>query len=121
MRTLGELVLFFVLVHAGLFFGGRAMLRSMRRKGQHRRACHGRSVWVWMMFGAWVGTVLAIPFGKDAPHALMMFGLLCGWAVGTLHGVAALIDFGVHALRHPPTRTPIDSHPLPLSTPAPPP
>jgi hypothetical protein len=73
-----------------ILLAGRTMLRSMTRKGQHRRAFHGWYVWVWMMGGV-AGGGLFVPWSgpmyRGAPIAM---GFLCGWLGGTLHGLGMM-------------------------------
>jgi uncharacterized membrane protein len=73
-----------------IFLSGRAMLRSMRRKGQHLRTFHGWYVWVWMMGGVAVGGLFipwSVPMYQGGP---LLMGFLSGWFGGTLHGLAVL-------------------------------
>jgi hypothetical protein len=83
-----------LIVVGSVFLIGRAMLRSMRRNGQYRRAYHGWFVWVWMLLGGLVG-MAAAPLVTMPQYAggVFGFGLLCGWAIGTAHGLVMLPFF----------------------------
>lgn len=74
-----------------VFLIGRAILKSMRAKGHHRRAFHGWFVWVWMTLGGFVGMAMA-PFLTLPQYAggVFGFGLLAGWSIGTVHGLIML-------------------------------
>jgi hypothetical protein len=79
--------------NAVIFFVGRAMLRSMKRKGFHRRAFHGWYVWVWMMGGV-MGGGLFLPWSSGpARGAPLGMGFLVGWLGGMLHGWGALVRY----------------------------
>ena len=77
--------------NAIIFFAGRAMLRSMKRKGYVRRAFHGWYVWVWMMGGVIVGGCLCAwqpaSYVNGGP---LLLGFLSGLFGGTIHGLGAL-------------------------------
>jgi hypothetical protein len=77
--------------NAIIFFAGRAMLRSMKQKGQFRRAFHGWYVWVWMMGGVIVGGCF-MPWNTSAyiRGGPLLLGLGTGWIGGTIHGLIAL-------------------------------
>lgn len=79
--------------NAIIFFAGRAMLRSMKRKGFHRRAFHGWYVWVWMMGGVAAGGCF-LPWNSSTLSqyrgAPLLMGFLTGWFGGTWHGLGAL-------------------------------
>ncbi len=82
--------------NAIIFFAGRAMLKSMKRKGYLRRAFHGWYVWVWMMGGVMVGGCLCawgftLPQYRGAP---LMMGFVVGWIGGTFHGFSELQKVG---------------------------
>lgn len=79
------------LFNAIIFFAGRAMLRSMKRKGYLRRAFHGWYVWVWMMGGVIVGGCLC-PWNTtvNVRGAPLLMGFLTGWFGGTVHGFSEL-------------------------------
>lgn len=77
-------------INGAIFLIGRAAIRSMKLKGYHRRAFHGWYVWVWMMGGVTVGSVLCPWQGKMYRGGPMIMGFLCGWLGGTLHGLGAL-------------------------------
>ena len=77
--------------NAIIFFAGRAMLRSMKRKGYVRRAFHGWYVWVWMMGGVIVGGCLCPWFTTGSARAGPLgMGILVGLLGGTIHGLGAL-------------------------------
>ena len=87
-----------------VFLVGRDLIRSLRRKGQHRRAYHGWYVWCWMLLGGFVGMAAlpcfdwpdfwaAPPTNAGGYGAMFGFGLLGGWAVGMVHGAVMLRHF----------------------------
>jgi hypothetical protein len=94
-----------------VFLVGRGMQKSMKRKGQHRRAYHGWYVWCWMLLGGF-GGLAALPWligpafwtGPPADSSgyagMFGFGLLGGWAAGMVHGAFMLRHFV-----EPPTQT----------------
>ncbi len=84
-----------LIVVGSVFLIGRAILRSMRAKGQHRRAFHGWFVLAWMLLGGFLGMALGA-FVGDSPYAaggLFGFGLLGGWVIGMVHGLVMLPFF----------------------------
>lgn len=81
--------------NAVIFLNGRAMLRSMRRKGQLRRAFHGWYVWMWMMGGVMIGGLFS-PWATMSMYRGMpiLTGFLAGWGGGMLNGWFALWRVG---------------------------
>jgi len=81
--------------NAIIFFVGRAMLRSMKRKGFHRRAFHGWFVWVWMIGGVTVGGC-GLPWFPTAnvKGVPLLMGFVVGWIGGTIHGFSQLHKVG---------------------------
>ena len=103
MRTLVEhAIAAFVFVGA-IFVAGRDILRSMRRKGQYRRAYHGKFVLYWMLLGSFSGMAVA-PLVCEPRYVggLFGFGLLGGWAIGMVHGA---ILIAVNGAPMPPNET----------------
>jgi hypothetical protein len=86
LEAAGTIALF----NTAIFFIGRAMRRSMKRKGMHRRAFHGWYVWVWVMGGVIVGG-LFLPWSSGTVRGVpLAIGLLAGWFGGMIHGGLAL-------------------------------
>ncbi len=82
-----------LLVVAALIFGvGWVLLNAIGKKSPARRR-HGKFVLAWVLAGWLVGAAVGVSLldgsryvRGEADAGLAGFGLLVGWAVGTVHG-----------------------------------